>query len=275
MRALLILSCALALDAQSLAISYLGLTAEQLATITRNGKDYAAAVQPSNRRFEAVLEEIHRETSASPLNVTRLDILQTELLMHRRERDRRESALVATNQALLTPAQVEKVLGLEQGESLGHSFNAAIRAAIIVDPCSEATTSAEISPELIDHLGINGSLLQQLEARNAAFAKEMEEQRTQYANNSNRIRIVTIAPQIEIEELGRLYAAQIAINREIAERRKRHTMENRTLLPENVLEKLQRLETIARLESTLDQVRDLHLLKIREGYFLSYGPSCE
>ncbi|MBM3757198.1 MAG: hypothetical protein FJW38_24845 [Acidobacteria bacterium] len=260
MRLLLILSCALAVNAQSLVTAYVGLTAEQLAAIERNGKDYDQAGNAASARGEALSKELQREITASPLNVVRLDILHTERVMLRRERDRREAALVAANQALLTPAQVEKVHGLEQGESLGHSFRAAIRAAIIVDPCAEAITSAEISPELIEHLGLDGSLLQQLKERNAGFTQSLADRESQHSNNSYRISNITRAPEIDVEELGRLYAAQIAINREIAERRKRHTVENRALLAETVLEKLQRLETIARLESTLGEARDLHLL---------------
>lgn len=195
--------------------------------------------------------------------------------MLRREWDRREASLVAANQALLTPAQIEKVRSLEQGESVGHSYSAAIHAAILVDPCPEARTDTDISPTLTEHLGIDATLLQQLEARNAAFTKSLAEQMTQRSNNDNRIRIVTSTPQIDIEELGRLYAAQIAIDREVIAQRKRHTIENRTLLPESVLEKLRQIETVARSKSTLDEVRDLHLLKQRWGYFLSYGPSCQ
>lgn len=275
MRALLLLAGASALGAQSLVVEYLSLTTDQRAAIERNGKDYEQAGKGAAERSNVVAEELHRETKACPLNATRLDILHTESIMLRREWKAREAALVAANQALLNPAQLEKLRSLEQSESIAPLYFAAIRAAIQVDTCAESSTHTDFSAELIEHLGIDGALVKQLEARNTAFGGSVETQLSERSDNAHRIHNITIAEQIDSDELGRLYAAQIAIDREIANRRKRHTEENRAQLPDPVLNKLRSLEAAARLKPALDEARALHFFQLREGLFYGNGPTCK
>jgi hypothetical protein len=169
---------------------------------------------------------------------------------------------------------VEKVRSLEQDEDVGFLIGAAVYAALIHSACAEGRSSTGVTRELIEHTGIEGELLKQLESRNTAFTRSLDELEIERSNNSGRITSIARAKEIDSEELGRLHAAQIAINREIVAQRQRHTLENRALLPANVLGQIQRIETAWRLNQTLNEVRDLHLLKIREGFFFSYGPSC-
>lgn len=207
---------------------YLELTNEQRARIDTNQAEYARLERTAAVRLAQLGTEIQRETNAEPLNPAALDVRYAEQETLRRQSDARSKKLIADNNAVLTAAQRQKLVALQESQRLADLARAARFSGLLEDDC--VVSPGPPSNELVSFLQLTAEQTRAIAQRQREFARASAELQLDAFLTNAAFDRANAAEPLDPQLLGDLAVRRETAQREIAGLRKKLFAENQAAM---------------------------------------------